>query len=176
VVAFIESRYARELLSHLKEVRGYAVEEKWPGIYIVRGDIIPIQIIDSRKLSTEENLWLRDLNKDLGANEILRITEEAYKQGKGSRIKAYLEAISKANIESLGEAIRMGKTALTLDKVLEDAGFVARWEARGVAIGEAKGIAIGEARGEARGKEKEALAIAQNMINLGLSMETVISG
>jgi hypothetical protein len=56
-ISIVESHYARELLSHL------------------------IQIIDSRKLPTEENLWLRDLNKDLGANEMLRITEEVYKQG-----------------------------------------------------------------------------------------------
>ena len=57
----------------------------------------------------------------------------------------------------------MRETAKTLEKVLEDAGLTAKWEARG------------EARGEAKGKEKEALAIAQNLINLGVSMEVVIS-
>jgi hypothetical protein len=40
-LTFVESRYPRELLGHLQEVRGYTVEERWPGIYIVRGDILP---------------------------------------------------------------------------------------------------------------------------------------
>jgi len=38
-LTFVESRYPRELLAHLREERGYTVEEKLPGIYIVRGDI-----------------------------------------------------------------------------------------------------------------------------------------
>jgi hypothetical protein len=48
-ITFVESYYPREVLMHLQEVRGYMVEEKWPGIYIIRGDILPIQIIDNRK-------------------------------------------------------------------------------------------------------------------------------
>jgi len=36
-LTFVESRYPRELLAHLREVRGYIVEEKMPGIYIVSG-------------------------------------------------------------------------------------------------------------------------------------------
>ena len=53
----------------MREVRGYAVEEKRPGIYIVKGDILPVQIIDSRKLSEEENIWLKDLDNRLEAPE-----------------------------------------------------------------------------------------------------------
>jgi hypothetical protein len=53
-LTFVESRYPRELITHLKEERGYTVEEKQPGIYTIKGDILPIQIIDSRKLSGEE--------------------------------------------------------------------------------------------------------------------------
>jgi len=52
---------------------------------------------------------------------------------------------------------------LTFEKVLEEVGWIAKWEARGKAIG------------EARGEERKALAIAQNMVNLGLPAETVIS-
>jgi hypothetical protein len=46
-------------------VRGYKVEKNGKGIYTVSGDIIPIQIIDSKELSTTENLWLKDLNDGL---------------------------------------------------------------------------------------------------------------
>ena len=35
------------------------VDERSSGIYTVEGDILPIQIIDSRQLSADENLWLK---------------------------------------------------------------------------------------------------------------------
>jgi hypothetical protein len=64
-LTFVVSRYPRDLLTHLKKVRRYRVEEKSPGIYTVIGDIIPIQIIDNRKLSEDENIWLKDLDNKL---------------------------------------------------------------------------------------------------------------
>ena len=61
----------------------------------------------------------------------------------------------------------MNETELTLDKVLEEAGLIAKWMAQG----EAQGIA----RGEARGEERKAIAIAKKLIDQGLSLEAVIS-
>ena len=75
-LTFVESRYPREILAHLQDEHSYVVEEKWPGIYIVRGDILPIQIIDNRKLSGEENIWLKDLDNKLDPPEMRRITAE----------------------------------------------------------------------------------------------------
>jgi len=162
-ISFIESHHPRELLGHLQKTRGYAVEENSPGIYTIRGDILPIQVIDSRKLSVNENLWLKELNNNLKAFELERVLSKIYSQGKAARIKAYLDAITRANKDSLREVIRMSNTALTLDEIFEEAGLVARWEAKG------------EAKGEARGKEYATLAIAQNMINLGYPAEAVAS-
>jgi hypothetical protein len=158
----VESRYPRDLLGHLQGERGYVVEERWPGIYIVSGDILPIQIIDSRRLSAGENMWLKDLDNRLEASEIQRITAEILRQGKAARIKAYLDVITKANKESLQEAVRMSDGALTLDKIFEEAGLVAKWEARGLA----------------RGEEKKAGEIARNLLKNGFSVEqtAVLSG
>ena len=130
-------------------------------------DILPIQIIDSRRLSAEENIWLKDLDNKLDVPELQRITAEIARQGKAARIKAYLDVITRANSESLKEMIRMSKNALTLDEIFEEAGLVAKWEARG----EAKGIAVGEAKGE----ERKAFSIAQNLVKMGLPVEVVVS-
>jgi hypothetical protein len=138
-LSFVESRHPRELLRHIKEERGYAVEEKSPGIHIAKGDILPIQIIDSRKLSEDENLWLKGLNNQLGAAEMLRVADEALRQGKAARIKAYLDAITRANREALQEVLKMSDASLTLDKIFEEAGLTAIWEARGEAKGKARG-------------------------------------
>ena len=156
-ISFIESRYPRALLDHLRKIRGYKVEETSQGIYNVKGDILPIQIIDSRKLSPEENLWLRDLNNKLDAQEAGRLLLEARRKGKAARILAYIDAVSRANYYAIREAINMSKTAVSFDYVLETTGFNAR----------------AEARGEAKGTERTTLAIAENLINLGISPETI---
>jgi hypothetical protein len=140
-LTFVESRYPRDFLAHLPEVRGYTVEEKWPGIYIVKGDILPIQIIDSRKLSSEENIWLKDLHNKLDEQEKRRIAAEIQRLGKekAARIKAYLYVIRKANLKRLQEAGEMIDIDLAWDKLLVETGDAARWEARGIAVGEEKG-------------------------------------
>jgi predicted transposase YdaD len=48
---------------------------------------------------------------------------------------------------------------LTIEQVFEDVGWTAKWEARG----------------RAEGEQNKALDIAQNMINLGLPLETIVS-
>jgi hypothetical protein len=172
-LSFVESRYPRELLAHLKEVLGYTVEERSPGIYTVMGSIIPIQVIDSRELAEEENIWLKGLDNELDTQRIARITTEIALLGKAAQIRAYLEAIFKANPERLKEALRMSETTLTLEKVFEEVGFIAKWEARGEAKGEARGEAKGEARGEAKGEAKSKRIIAQRMLAKGWTLEEV---
>ena len=150
-ISFIESRYPKGLLEHLKNIRGYKVEKTSPGIYTVNGDILPIQVIDSRQLSADENLWLKYLSNRLDPFAVIKISKEARRLGKVSRIQAYIDAITKANIMVIKEAITMSDETLTLDQVFIETGLAARWE------------------------ERKALDIAQNMINLGLPIETVVS-
>ena len=53
----------------------------------------------------------------------------------------------------------MSDTALTLDQVLEEAGLIAKWEARA------------EARGKAQGEVKKAREIAKRLLENGFSFE-----
>ena len=59
----------------------------------------------------------------------------------------------------------------SLKKTLTEVGIAAEFEANGEARGEVKG----EARGVSIGEERKAIDVAQNMINLGLPLETVVS-
>jgi len=161
-LTFIETRYPQKLIQHLTKKRGFSVEETSPGIYSIRGDILPIQIIDSRRLSAEENIWLKELDNRLSAPQLQRILEEIGRFGKSVQTKAYLDIVMRANEKNLQEALRMGRTALpTLDEVLEGVGLTAIWEARG----EVRGMAIGEVKG----KEE----IVRNMLNSGFPVEQV---
>ena len=160
-VSFVETRHPRELLVHLQKTRGYSVEENSPGIYTVVGDILPIQIIDSRQLSPDENLWLKGLRNKLEPGEIQRVLIEISRQEKAARIGAYLDVITRANYFAVEEAMRMSSAAKSLDEVFERTGLAAKWEARG------------EARGEVKGEERKAVDVAQKMVNSGFPPETV---
>jgi hypothetical protein len=72
-LSFVESRYSGKLLKHLRDIRKYTVAETSSGIYTVTGDILPIQVIDSRQLSEEENLWLKGLDNRLGGTALNRV-------------------------------------------------------------------------------------------------------
>jgi len=157
-VSFIESHYPQKLLDHLKNERNYSVAETGSGIYTISGDILPIQIIDSRRLSAEENLWLKNLSKELEYTAITQVGTEINRQGKAARLAAYRNAIMLANPAAIQEAIKMSNTP-TLDRIFIETGYAAKWEAKG----------------RAEGRFEGAFGIAQNMVKLGLPIETVIS-
>ena len=162
-ITFIESHYPEKLLDHLKNVRGYTVEETGHGIYNISGDIFPIQIIDNRRLPAEENRWLKNLSNRLDASELSRMYIEISRIDKAVKIAAYLDVILRANAGTLKEVIKMSDATITLEQVFEEVGWIAKWEAKG------------EARGEARGEELRALKIAKNMIKQELPFETIVS-
>jgi len=139
----------------LETVRKYKVEENSPGIYTVTGDIFPIQIIDSCRLSADENLWLKNLSNSLDPFSVIKVKEEVIRLDKAARVQAYMNAIAKANYNAVEEAVEMREPAKSLEEVLERTGITAR--------------------AEARGEERKAMGIAQNLVNMGLSFEAVVS-
>jgi hypothetical protein len=142
--------------------RGYTVAETSPGIYTVTGDIIPVQIIDGRKLPEEENLWLRGLSNEHDGSTLARLDNEISKKGKAERLQAYLYAIITANYVAAKEAVKMGKK---FDQFVEETGLAAKWEARG--------RLEGEARGEARGRTKGRVEVARNALAEGASPDFI---
>jgi hypothetical protein len=80
-------------------------------IYLVTGDIIPVQIIESKRLSESENLWLKGLTNDL-------------------------------KIEAADILEEMSDETMTLEDVLEEAGLVAKWEARAEVKGWKKALEL----------------------------------
>jgi hypothetical protein len=157
-VSFVESRYSKKLLDHLKKERGYKVVETCPGIYTISGDILPIQVIDSRKLSVEENLWLRGLNNGLKPLMLTQVSDKIRRQGKAARLKAYLYAFITANYTAIKEA---EKKMNTFDRLAIETGLAAKWEAEG------------EARGRTEGRAEERAEVARNALAQGATPEFV---
>jgi hypothetical protein len=160
-LTFVEHRHPRELISYLTGERGYGVEESGPGIYTVRGDYLPIQIIETKRLAEEENLWLRSLTDDLETGTAQVILEA----GKGTvgeaPMSAYLDVLLRANPRAFMEAWNMANHTETFEEVFTEAGIIPQWIERGIE------------QGIERGEEKKALAIARNLLAKGWAVEDV---
>ncbi|MDR2632538.1 MAG: hypothetical protein LBC51_02820 [Treponema sp.] len=138
-LSIIETRHPRELFKYV-EAGGYGrIEESGSGIYRVRGYPIAIQVIESRKLPIEENLWLRGLAKDLNAAMAGSILEEIRKKGRGVEMGAYVYALVTGNLKSIQEVIAMSDEIGVFEQWVEEMGWAAKWRAEGRAEGKAEG-------------------------------------
>jgi hypothetical protein len=113
-----------------------------------------MQIIESKKLSSADNLWLKSLRGGLDLESTRVILKEGSKKGKEAPVRVYLDVILRANSTMIREVLNMSDGALTIETVLEETGLAAKYELRG------------EAKGEARGEEK-----ARNLLDMGWTIE-----
>jgi hypothetical protein len=158
-LTFVGSRYPRELIQYLTGERHYRVEEGESGIYQVRGDYLPIQIIESKRLSPSDNRWLKTLTKDLEREEVKGILKEGKNRGKGAPMDAYFDAVLRANSKTFKEVLKMSDDTLTLEDVLMEAGLIPKW------------LAQGREEGEKKGREEKAVTIALNLLKKGWTAE-----
>ena len=105
----------------MKEDRGFKITEKERGIYIIDGDFVPIQLINTQELSKEVSGYLWTLSKELDVEElsyVMEIVREAHRTDAGG----YLQAVLRGNPQKLEEVMRMG--AITFEEVLDKYGYV----------------------------------------------------
>jgi hypothetical protein len=160
-LSIVGTGYPRALARYLKKTYRFSIKKQHDGIHIVTGEIFPIQIIESKKLSATDNLWLRGLGNQLNAEELEKIERERAKQGKGANLNAYMKAILQANMEVVKEVVKMGYSSLqeVVEELIEEGYF--------------KNLANKlEVRGEAR-KNAEVAEAAKNMLLDGQSPENI---
>jgi hypothetical protein len=149
-LSIIETRHPRKLFKHIQEAGHGRISETASGIYRLTGYPLEIQVIESKKLPVEENLWLKGLTKDLNPRAAGSILEESRKKGTEAELEAYLYVLINTNQKAIEEVLAMAKKELPFDRLVEEMGLAAKWRAEG------------EVRGEARGKKtawKEAIAL-----------------
>jgi len=106
-VSFVITPHPRSLLKYLEYERGLAIQTQESGIYYVIGDIFPVQILESKALSPEENLFLRNLRSNLTTEDIAQTTK-SYKSLKSFETKnVYFNRLMQANSKTIKEAIHM---------------------------------------------------------------------
>ena len=169
-VSFVGSLYPRTVLKHLRNVCGYTVEKKHAGIYTVAGAVFPMQFIDSRKLSAKDGELLRNLRalgfeEGVDTFEKMALQDEEKKRG----LMAYLAVMLQNNVFAAQEVMMRGN--MTFERMVEETGLAAKWEARGKIKAEA------EAKAEVDAKTQAIkLEFAKFLIEQGLPFEAVVLG
>lgn len=103
-MTLVSQSYPRKLIQHLRKSRGYAVKRIEPGIYRVMGDVLPIQILVTRRMTQKKNLWLRNLTDHIqsmgDAQELLK----DYKKHKTDNLyESVMDIIIKSNLNLFKE-------------------------------------------------------------------------
>jgi len=159
--------YPRELVKALEREQGLTVMDLGDGIYRVDGEVVPVQILESKRLSAENNLFLRNLRSNLSAVD-MKATLYTYKEHMPLNIRAaFLDRLVKANHDVFMEVINMGETAL--DIFLEGA------ERYGWLVDRDKSLRVEQAKMIARKMLMRGLAVEDVVEDTGLSYDVVVS-
>ena len=103
-LSFVCHSFPHKLIKHLQLIRNYGFEKQEDGVYYVKGDFFPIQIIHTKELPIEENLWLRNLTDTLESrNDILTLMTEYSTKMENNLYSSVMEIIIQANEEKFEE-------------------------------------------------------------------------
>lgn len=103
-ITFMCSKYPRKLMKHWQKNRHYEICQEEPGIYYIKGDVIPIQLLILPRLSEEENLWLSGLGKRIKETRTAEQLLSEYEKHKGDTLyRSVMDIIVKANAEKFQE-------------------------------------------------------------------------
>ena len=108
-ITFIAEKYPRKLIRHLQKIKNYTVKKTEPGIYQVSGDFIPIQIIITKTLTRQKNLWLKSLtNKLQEPDHAKKLIDDYLHHSQNNLYRSVLETIIRANPHIFKEVNEMG--------------------------------------------------------------------
>ena len=86
----------------MKRARGISTEYQGGGIYYLKGDPIPMQLLIVPELTDMENYWLQSMRTDLQAGkEIQKLMREYEKHRKSKDYSAVMDLITRANWEQM---------------------------------------------------------------------------
>ena len=94
-------------MKYLEIERGLKINSAGDGIYYVIGDIVTVQILEQKKLKSENNLFLRSLSSDADKEDIINIISLSERYEDLSDKSAYLVTLITANRKTVEEVLEM---------------------------------------------------------------------
>lgn len=158
-ISFVVTQKPVKLLAHLESDRSFTVSESHLGIYYIKGDTFSVQIIESKKLTAAENVFLKNLRSNLTKADMEEVFDAFKKHDELEKVNAYLNRILDANKSVLEEVLTMGGAAVQeiLNRHIQKNGVPLQIETR--------------IRGEAQ--EEKARDTALEMFKRGFSLEEI---
>ena len=165
-LTFVCVKYPRKLMEHLKNKLNYIIKETDNGIYYINknDDILPIQIIVTSRLDSDENLWLRSLTNHLtNEDDAQRLITEYELNKKNKLYESVMDIIIRAYKNELREDADM---SIVLDTWLDS--VIKKHEDKAAKIALTQGIEIFIIDALEEGKSEE-LIISKLMRHYKLS-------
>ena len=114
-LTFLSFHYPRKLIKHLSEDRKLTVAKVSPGVYYINKETFNTQIIVTKKLPPEENLYLRCLTNQLQDTGLVNQLSDDYKLHQDQDIYIrYLHQLTTANTNAKGESSMVCEGLLNL--------------------------------------------------------------
>ena len=111
-ISFVVTPKPIKLFDYLINGRGFKITETTPGIYYIKGDTFRVQVIESKKLSKEENIFLKNLRSGLSNQDLENVLRVFIRYGSLEKVNIYLNRLLNANLSILKEGFAMLDTAV----------------------------------------------------------------
>ncbi|MBD5484782.1 MAG: hypothetical protein HDR18_04550 [Lachnospiraceae bacterium] len=104
-ITFLTFRYPRKLMKHLTVERHLTVEKSSKGVYHISIETFDVQIIVTRELPPEDNLYLCCLTNDLKDRNLINRLTDDYTIHQGHDVyRKYMNQLATANMKTEGES------------------------------------------------------------------------
>ncbi len=114
-LTLLSFHYPRKLMKHLQEERKLTIAKAYPGVYYINKETFSIQIIVTKELSPEDNLYLHCLTDKLQDTALANRLANDYKLHQEQEIYIkYMHQISTANNKKKGESAMVCEGILNL--------------------------------------------------------------
>ena len=114
-LSLLSCHYPRKLMNHLREERKLTIAKVYPGVYYINKETFKIQIIVTRELSPEDNLYLHCLTDKLQDSALANRLADDYKSHQEQDIYIkYMNQITNANKKKKGESVMVCEGILNL--------------------------------------------------------------
>ena len=105
-ITIVVAKYPQKLVKYLTQERNLQVLDNGNGIHHIMGDIYPVQILETKKLS-DDNLFLKNLRNNLTITEMKKTLQALGDAGVVDRRDSYLACLIDTNYKIFEEVITM---------------------------------------------------------------------
>ena len=114
-LTFLSLHYPRNLIKHLKQERKLNVAKVSLGVYYINKETFTAQIIVTKELPPDDNLYLRFLTNRLQDAKLVNRLDDDYKQHQDQDIYTrYMHQLTTANIKANGDSTMICEGILNL--------------------------------------------------------------